>query len=234
MRIIALLLFYYGCALYGLLNPLFGLLFFIHITILRPESLVWDNLVFGRLHFFSSFLVLIAFLCHKPQHQSEVDPAFQRLNTIIFVCFIASLLLSTLLAEVSVQASFEATTGVMKTFVLCFLFAKLVDSGHRIKLYVRVVVLSFGALSFWGFVQGLGGNPRLDTLWPGGSDVIAAQLAMIAPLAFAKVLDEAESLRYRLAFFLCIAIDRSMLHLHRFTGRVLRARLWDASSYHSD
>jgi O-antigen ligase len=57
-------------------------------------------------------------------------------------------------------------------------------------------------MSFWGFLQALAGNERLDTLWPGGSNYIGAQLVMMTPLAVAKVMDSRA--KGRLIFFACV------------------------------
>jgi putative inorganic carbon (HCO3(-)) transporter len=203
MRTIALLMTYYGFALYGLNNPVLGLLFFIHITIFRPESLVWGNPAFGRLHLISAFFVLIGYFIHRSSYQDNIDSSYQRKNILIFLGFILWLFIATVLAESSVQLSFDKTVDVVKIFVICFLFAKLITTARRIDLYVWVISISFGMLSLWGFLQGMAGNPRLDTLWPGGSNYIAAQLALMAPFVLAKGLDTALPMRYKLVFFTC-------------------------------
>jgi putative inorganic carbon (HCO3(-)) transporter len=203
MRTTALLGIYYSTALYGLANPVLGLLFFIHITIFRPESLVWGNIAFGRLHLISACFVLIAYFIHGSKSEDSVDTSYQKTNINIFLGFIIWLLIVTVFAENSVQLSFDKTVEVIKIFVLCFLFAKLITTAYRIDLYVWVTSLSFGMLSFWGFLQGMAGNSRLDTLWPGGSNYIAAQLALIAPFVLAKALDTALAMRYKLVFLAC-------------------------------
>lgn len=203
MRTTALFTTYYGLALCGLINPVLGLLFFIHITIFRPESLVWGNLAFGRLHLLAACIVLTGYFIHRANYRGNITANYQRKNLHIFLGFIIWLLVITFLAESSVQLSFEKTVEVIKIFVLCFLFAKLITTARRIDLYVWVTSLSFGMLSLWGFQQGLAGNPRLDTLWPGGSNYIAAQLALMAPFVLAKALDTALLTRYRLVFLAC-------------------------------
>jgi putative inorganic carbon (hco3(-)) transporter len=203
MRTITLLLVYYGCVLYSLANPLFGLLFFIHITIFRPESLVWGNLVFGRLHLITACIVLLAYFVRERGAPSEIDQTYSKNTIVIFFLFVLWLFVVTILAENSVYLSFAQTLEVAKIFVVCFLFAKLINSEHRINLYVWVVSVSFGLLSFWGFLQGLLGNPRLDTLWPGGSNYIAAQLALMGPVSLATTLDTALPRKSRAVFLAC-------------------------------
>src|SRR6202007_2340118 len=73
----------------------------------------------------------------------------------------------------------------------------------RLELYVWITSISLGLLSYWGFLQGLAGNSRLDSLWPGGSNYIAAQFALMTPFVLAKFFDTALSLKYKLIFFAC-------------------------------
>jgi probable O-glycosylation ligase (exosortase A-associated) len=203
MRIITLLLIYYGSALYALFNPLFGLFFFIHITILRPESLAWGNLAFGRLHLTTAIITLLGYFTNRESHQNNINTNYQRVNIFIFLGFNVWLFIVTLLAESSVELSFDKAIEVTKVFILCFLFSKLILTESHIKLYVWVTSISFGLLSLWGFQQGLAGNPRLDTLWPGGSNYVAAQLTLMAPFVLAKTLDTKLSLQYKLVFLAC-------------------------------
>jgi probable O-glycosylation ligase (exosortase A-associated) len=205
MRAIVLLITYYGCVLYALVNPAWGVLFFIHITIFRPDALVWGNLAFGRLHLITSLSVLVGFfLAGKfSTSEKEVGGNFQATNIGLFLLFILWLVVVSAFAEYSPELSFEKTQDVVKIFILCFLFASLIKTEAWLNAYVWVVVLSFGLLAFWGILQGLAGNDRLDTLWPGGSNYIAAQLALVAPLALAKTFDEAVKLKYRVLFLAC-------------------------------
>jgi len=203
MRIITLTILYYGGALFGLLNPVFGLLFFIHIVIFRPESLVWGNPIFGRLHLFTAIIVVIGCFIHRRTLRMQSDDLYQKKNLVIFALFVIWLLVVSILAEVSVQLSLDKTLELLKIFAVCIVFWKLINTEKRMDLYVWVTVISFGLMSFWGYLQTLVGNERLDTLWPGGSNYIAAQLALMAPLAIAKVLDKNSSVSARLVFLGC-------------------------------
>ena len=67
MRIAVLFILYYSSAVYGFFNPLYGLLFFVHITIFRPESLAWGTPVFGRLHLMTAIVALLGYFVRKGQ-----------------------------------------------------------------------------------------------------------------------------------------------------------------------
>jgi probable O-glycosylation ligase (exosortase A-associated) len=203
MRILFLPVFYYGCVLYALANPWFGLLFFVHITIFRPDSLVWGDLIFGRLHLITAIAVVIGYLLHRGKKASEISERLQNINLAIFATFVLWLFAVSVQAESSVQLSLDQTIGVAKIFLLCFLFARLMTTRDLISKYVWVVSVSFGLLSFWGFLQGLAGNERLDTLWPGGSNYIAAQLALVTPLVFSKTFDPTLSQKSKLLLLAC-------------------------------
>lgn len=202
MRTVVLLLLYYGCVLYTWKNPAFGMLFFVHITIFRPDALVWGNLAFGRLHLIASLSTLLAYLIHKNAFAGSMEGSFQKANLYIFFYFVLWIFIVSIFAEYSVQLSLDKAIEIAKIFILCFLFMKMINTERRLETYIWVTSLSFGLLSFWGVLQGLAGNNRLDTLWPGGSNYIAAQLALIAPFTFAKVFDVELSVKYRLVFFI--------------------------------
>lgn len=205
MRAIVLLCIYYGCVVYALVNPVFGLLFFIHITILRPESLVWGNLMFGRLHLFTGLSVLIGYLVHQKFRKGILDENYQKVNIRVFVFFVCWLFIVSILAEESVDLSLDKAIEVLKVCTVCYLFAKLVTTEWRFQAYIWVISVSFGLLGFWGTLQGLAGNPRLDTLWPGGSNYIAAQFALIAPFTFTKLFDAGVSFRCKVILVICAA-----------------------------
>ena len=113
----------------------------------------------------------------------------QRMNLILFSSFLAWLVVVSFLAQVSQANSFEKLAELVKIFALCFLFSRVLGSPKQFNLYIWVIGVSFGLLGFWGFLQGIQGNPRLDDLWPGGSNYIAAQLALMIPLVVVKVLE---------------------------------------------
>jgi O-antigen ligase len=206
MRTAALFITYYGSVFYSLVNPLFGLLFFVHITIFRPEALVWGSLAFGRLHLITALSVLSGLILRNGLFSSNtLTHTFQRTNVAIFLAFLTWLFIVSFSAEVSVQLSLDKSVDVLKIFLLCFLFSKIIRTEYELNAYAWVVAVSFGLLSFWGAAQGMAGNPRLDTLWPGGSNYIGAQLALVAPLVFAMATDGRLSLKSRLILYVCFA-----------------------------
>lgn len=207
MRIFVLFLTYYGCAIYGYFNPVFGVLFFVHITILRPESLVWGNPVFGRLHLITAGLSLAGYLIHRQvlERQSEIQDKYQNRYVFWFLAYIVWLYVVTFLAVASFDRSLEKAMDMTKIFALCFLLSKMLNTKERFEHYVWVTAVSFGLLGFWGFLQGLAGNPRLDDLWPGGSSQISAALALVIPLVLARAMDPSLAKRLKLVLLGCAA-----------------------------
>jgi len=203
MRIMVLTILYYGAALYGLRYPVFGLMFFIHIVIFRPESLVWGSYAFGRLHLITALIVVAGYLLQRRSLVVAGEGLHQKKNLFNFALFLVWLAIVSFLAEASPPDSFAKALELLKIFVICAVFAKIVNTKIQMEYYVRVVVISFGLLALWGFQQSLLGNERLDTLWPGGSNYIASQMALIAPLAMAKASDRNMPLMYRLVFIAC-------------------------------
>ena len=199
MRVAVLFLVYYGSALYGFFNPLFGLLFFVHITIFRPESLAWGAPVFGRLHLISAILASVGYFLHRGLDSKFGSGRSQRVNLFVFALFLVWLTLVSVLAEVSQERSFEKLLELAKIFALCFILSRLLGTPRQFDMYIWVVGISFGLLGFWGFLQGLAGNPRLDDISPGGSNYVAAQLALMLPIVVTKTI-EPGPLFQRMAF----------------------------------
>lgn len=205
MRVTLLFLIYYGCAFYSLVDPFFGLLFFITILVFRPENLAWGSPVFGHLHLVTAIVVTIGYFIHRARYQgiTNFNEAYQRGNVLLFLALLIWLLIVSMLAESSVELSLNQTLELGKVFVLCVLFAQMVRSQDRIRLYALVSSISLGALSFWGILQGMAGHHRLDKLWSSDSNILAAMLVLTAPFVLAYSLDRTQSVKARLVYFAC-------------------------------
>jgi len=132
MRILGLYAVYYGCAAYGLVNPVFGILFYIHITIFRPESLAWGSPVFGRVHLITSLCVVVGYLFRQHSDQVISNVGFQKTNLYIFSIFALWLFVVSVLAEYSVWLSMDVAALIAKIFGLCFLFSRLITTEKRL------------------------------------------------------------------------------------------------------
>jgi len=205
MRILFLSVFYYGSVLYSIVNPAYGLLFFVHIMLLRPENLTWGTPVFGHLHLLTAVAASIGYVVHRHRYVIQNAPAnSQNTNVALFALFVCWLVVSSAWAEHSTQASFDVTFDIAKIFVFCFLFSRMLREPEQLMQYVWVASISLGALSFWGVLQGLAGNPRLEDLWGvGTSNVLGALLVLMAPFILGNVLDASLSIRNRLLFLAC-------------------------------
>lgn len=202
MRILALFVFYYSSAAYALLNPLYGVLFFTHIVIFRPENLAWETPIFGRLHLITALCTAVGYFLRR----SEVlrIGRSQWINTVVFAAFVIWAWVISMFAVASVDDSVDRATELTKIFLFCVLFNVVVTSTQRIRLYVLVASASFGLLGAWGILQGLAGNARLDGLWVGGSNYLAAGLSLMIPFTLAAALDRAFSRRHRIGLIACV------------------------------
>lgn len=205
MRVLILSLFYYGSVGYSVVNPVYGLLFFVHIMLFRPENLTWGAPLFGRLHLFTAVATCIGYFLHRAKYSAhESESNFQGKNVVIFFLFVSWLLVASWWAEHSPDTSFETTFDIAKIFVFCFLFSRLFRQRAQLMQYVWVSSVSLGLLSFWGILQGLTGNARLEELWGvGGSNILGSLLVLMAPFIFANVLDTALPIRSRFIFLGC-------------------------------
>jgi O-antigen ligase len=198
MRTLALFVTYYGGAAYGLLNPLFGALLFVHILILRPEYLVWGSPVFGRIHLVVFTCAMLGCLFRMNSAESRiVNPWSKRLLMILGALVLWALLVS-LNAEHSVEASLDQTIALARIWLLCWLLSRTLMGVKAVTAYVDVVGFSYGFVALWGILQGMAGNPRLDELGMGGSNYLAAQLALVAPMCLAMALRSDRGRLYRI------------------------------------
>lgn len=191
--------------MYSVINPVYGVLFFVHIILLRPENLTWGTAMFGRLHLLTAVAVSFGYLVHRHRYVGDHAPAIsQTKNVILFAVFVCWLMVSSAGAEYSSQISFDLAFDIGKIFVICLLFSRLFRDENKLFQYVWVVSISLGALSFWGILQGLAGNSRLEDLWGiGTSNVLGALLVLMAPFVLANVLDANLARRHRLMFLGC-------------------------------
>lgn len=205
MRTLVLFVAYYGAVFYSLLDPFVGLLFFINILIFRPENLTWGSPVLGSLHLLTAVAVLVGYLIHREKYVSQGDSHYghQKITVIVFLAFIIWLCVVSTLAEISPDLSFTQTAELAKIFVMCVLFSLIIKSQSQVTLYAWVVAISIGALSFWGILQGLAGNERLETLWSSGSGPLAAMLALLAPFVLSYGLDRTKPYVVRMGVFGC-------------------------------
>jgi O-antigen ligase len=202
VRLIGLFVIYYASAGYALLNPLYGVLFFVHIMIFRPENLAWGNPIFGRLHLITAVCTAIGYLIRWDG--AATHGRHQRLNIVLFAAFTGWLWFISPFARKSVDLSTERALEVTKIFLLCVLLSLVMTSAYRIRLYVLVSSASFGLLGFWGVLQGMAGNARLDTLWVGGANYLAAGLSLMIPFTLAAASDRAFSWWHRMGLVLCV------------------------------
>ena len=203
MRVLVFLCAYYTCSVYGFLNPVFGILFFVHITLFRPDNMVWGRQAFGPLHLITGVLILAGFLLrrHRVVARKVFDPQWK--NTAVFLLFLGALLLSSAFTEFSSAAGYEQIINVAKIWMICFLFSCIIVEEEQFHAYVWVSIVSLGLLAAWGVEQGLRGNPRLDTLTVGGSNYLAAQLVLLAPVALAKACEAGVSRPARAVAWFC-------------------------------
>lgn len=207
MRILILSVFYYGSVAYSVANPIYGLLFFDHIMLFRPENLTWGTPLFGRLHLFTAVATLLGYLLHRPQYVQDRPSGFQNRNVLVFGLFSGWLFLASAWAEHSTDTSYTIAFDIAKIFLFCFLFARLLTKPEHLMRYIWVSSISLGLLSFWGIVQGLMGNYRLEELWGvGGSNILGSLLVLMAPFVFANVLDSTVPVRSRFVFLGCAVL----------------------------
>jgi probable O-glycosylation ligase (exosortase A-associated) len=167
-----------------LTRPYFGACLFIFTTFIRPQNLTWG---FEEVRFalVISVATALGYLLNKRQFHGGA-----RAGAIPWLwALMASMLLSTATAQVSVEKSLEWNDRFFKIAVFATLLTYVVDRRDRIDRAFFWYVIGMGVLAAWAFEQHFLGNERLEGISNGGdinhSNGIACAFAMCVPLAIA-------------------------------------------------
>ena len=184
MRIAFLTFAFYGLILPILVNPFWGIVYFLFISILRPEQLAWGE-TFGRLHLLVALVTIVSWLMNSKS--SEVR-GLQKMPLPVWLMggvYLATILATLTAYDPDVSAEFSSRIG--KALLFGFLVSRLVDRHSRIQRLIRTITLAAGALTAWGIQQFRVGNVRLEGLSSAFSDsnVFALTMAMLVPMVIA-------------------------------------------------
>lgn len=151
-----------------LIEPFIGVMFFMLIAFVRLEVLTW-GMVDARFAFNTSVLTLLGWLFHglirNDRRQQAVGIPVQYWY---FLVVLAGILLTTMTAEASVDASWLAAQKFLKYGVFLFLMCQMINTEVRLRLVQEVLFWGINFLVLWGIDQYFRGNYRLENV--GGGD----------------------------------------------------------------
>lgn len=181
MRIAFLTTTFYGAILPILAYPFWGIVFFVWISIFRPEQLAWGE-TFGRLHLLVAVATFISWLVNQRQSRHHGLSRVPIQVWLMLALYAASLIVT--LVAVDPDVSWEFSTILGKALLFGFLLSRLVDRPSRVQWYVRTVALAAGLLALWAIFQYHAGNERLENIGTAlpDSNVFAITLVMLSPM----------------------------------------------------
>jgi probable O-glycosylation ligase (exosortase A-associated) len=184
-----------------LLEPFFGVCFFMLIAFVRLEVLTW-GMVDARFALITSTVTLIGWLlhCRKPHQRTDWIPVQYGL----FCVVVLGMTLSTIYAEASVDDSWASVQKFYKYGIFLFLMIQMINTEKRLRIVQEVLFWGINFLVVWGFDQHFRGNERLERVGGGDfadSSALAALFLLNFPLVVYRSYHPSRWVRWSGAFF---------------------------------
>lgn len=190
MRVIFLKLLYPVLALLSFKNPMIGLLNYVFISVIRPESLTWGM---PRVKYVSllaiSCLFIASIIKKKFKFIILAKPFF-----FFFLLFYLLLLLSTYLSPFTYitmlhrQLTFSYMDQILIIFVFCACMYSIINHNEKyLTIYITFALSCFFFMGFWGIQQRLHGNMLIEGLFGnaiGDRCAITGIFVLVTPLAW--------------------------------------------------
>jgi len=170
-------------------RPFFGVCLFIFTTFIRPQDLTWG---FEEVRF--ALVIALTTAAGWAMNRRSFAPTARASAVPWIWALMGAMLLSTLTAQVSIEASLEWNDRFVKIAIFSTLLSCVVDRHDRIDRTFFWYLAGMGALALWALQQHYAGNERLEGIGNGGatdsSNEIACAFAMAVPLAVAAAVNE--------------------------------------------
>jgi len=152
MRDIFLIAIVISCALLALRRPTFGILAFICVSLVNPNSMTWG---FARLFPSAQYIAIGTFLGFVFWNESKKLPLSS--ESILLIALWGIFGVSTVFA-IYPDSSLEGFIYISKILLMVFLSTILINSEHRLRLLFKVIALSLGFYGlksgFWAIASG--------------------------------------------------------------------------------
>jgi len=166
-------------------RPLWALMIYLGVNIIRPEMLFWGGNT-GSYVFMVYYLALLAGLFLQGEHL-KIGRIMQS-EFLLMLWMLGAIMLSILLAQFPVFREYYYFFELVKGFVICGTLYLLVTTFDDFKKIQTVMLYCFGCMAIWGIDQHFRGNERLEGLggsaW-GDSNGVAAMFILFLPAALA-------------------------------------------------
>lgn len=170
-----------------------GVALYIGLNIIRPEMLFWSetsgNFVYKSLYL---FIVLAALLKGYFSRMRELANK----QVVLMILMLAGVLLSEAFSIYSGDVNSQYAIELAKNIGFCLLVVLIVNTNDEIVLMQQIMLGCFSILGFWGIIQSIHGNERVEGLggaaWP-DSNFVAAIFVLFLPLAIAQLITAARN-----------------------------------------
>lgn len=168
-------------------RPLWGVIIYLSLNIIRPEMLFWGGTT-GNFVFKSYYILIIAGMFVRHDF-AKIDYGALR-DLFLMLWLSGAILLSGLLTQYPIFRGYYHVFEMFKGVGICAILYILVRDLDDVKRVQNAMLGCFAFLSVWGLDQHMRGNERLEGLAEGSwadSNGIAAMFVLFLPVALAKV-----------------------------------------------
>ncbi|KPK02992.1 MAG: hypothetical protein AMK71_00330 [Nitrospira bacterium SG8_35_4] len=196
-------------------KPLWGIVLYTAVNIIRPEMLFWEGSQGGEVFMVVIAVTMLSTIINMSAKQKLSVASIvglpvlfagevmrnQHLRLILWLY--VGLIVSIELASYTPSRAYYYSYEILKLLIFCLLITLNIKNGENIKAYENYLMLPIVLLGAWGIEQYFRGNYRLEGL--GGhafpdSNGVAAIFVLFAPVAY-NMLMNSENKRGRLAGF---------------------------------
>lgn len=167
MRILLLKVFYTIAPFSSFIDPFYGLLLYVFISIIRPESLTWGGNVIGGVFYITTICLFLACIIKR-----QITPSLLAYKFILFFClYVGMLYLSTYISPYTIpgeaQGGLDYMKGILQILIVCVcMFGVLRNQGEeKIRLLIHWVMVFFLLMAIWGLDQHRRGNELVEGLF---------------------------------------------------------------------
>lgn len=171
----------------ALYNPVWGICYYVGLTIIRPEMLTYGTSHIRHIFPFAQGAILVSTVLAKNFKLEKVMNS----QFLFFFLFVLGLVVSTQLSPYEHYLSYRFNKTLILIFLLCVTIKMNILDITNVRLYYNSIIYLLMFLGLWGVQQSILGNPDLGGLF--GRFIpdrcgICAVFTLYFPLGIYKIL----------------------------------------------
>lgn len=197
-------------ALSSFVNPLYGVIAYTFISIIRPEQLTWGNASINNVF----ALTIISLVVSSVVRNEKLLFAVKQPLFVCFILFTINFYLSTLTSRYTVFSDPRGSIYYLNQYpqILCFcicLYAVLsrLDS-NQFQNYIIISISFITFMGLWGILQSSGGNVGVEGMFGYDRCAVTAVFVLYLPIAYYFVNNQKSLLKWFgvFSFFVCFTL----------------------------